>query len=378
MSFGLYVHYPFCERKCPYCDFVSFADELALSGRESYFRLLLRELDLWHEALPHEALQSIYLGGGTPSLAHPEAIAEVIHGITSRLVVAPGCEITLEANPHSADIARFRDFRAAGVNRLSIGVQSFQDKTLKALGRLHSAEQARQALQAAREASFDNLSADLIFGIPRQTQHEFQADLNALLEFRPEHASVYGLTLYEGTEFHRRHEAGRLRLPSDDMQAAMFLTARHTLQASGYQHYEISNYALPGRRSRHNRLYWTGGEWLGLGVSAHSSIGGRRWENPVLLEEWAASIERGELAARPETMPQGQAAVGEAVMLGLRQSEGVSLGALRARFGEEVEEEARRRFEPLVAEGLAEASGERMVLTERGLLVADAVMGRFF
>jgi len=364
--------------------------------REAYWDWLERELQLWlgeFPALRQRKVQSIYFGGGTPSLAAPESIGDFIGTIQKQMRVIDGAEITLEVNPESvtkesneseldrcrlAACTTMKRFHDAGVNRLSIGVQSFSDKDMRKLHRIHTAQQAEQAIIVARAAGFYNVSADLIFGIPSQTRQGFRQNLEKMIALRPEHLSVYGMTIYDGTEFHRQHEAGRLQVPSDAMQATMFLDARHALLAAGYEHYEISNYALPGFRSRHNSLYWTGGEWLGLGVSAHSSFAGQRWENPSALDEWKSALNDKHLPARREEMPQGQAAIGEMIMLGLRQSAGVSLLDISKHFGEQAAERCNRIFQPLIEEGLVEASGDIRALTERGLLVADAIMQKFF
>lgn len=378
--FGLYVHYPFCESLCPYCDFVSFAEGVSL-WRERYFELLHRELEIWlrdHPQLRSRNLRSIYFGGGTPSLTAASDIAELIRSASQLFTPASDIEITLEANPHSSDISRFRDFRAAGINRLSIGIQSFSATELKTLGRLHSPDEARQSLHAAREAGFENLSADLIFGLPNQTASAFNENLRQMLEFRLEHLSVYGLTIYEDTPFHRLHAAGHLHLPEDDTQAQMFLDTRRTLIAAGYEHYEISNYALPGRRSRHNSLYWNGGQWLGIGVAAHSSFDNRRWENPPALEPWANALQAGQSPAQPEEMPIGQSAIGEMIMLGLRQSCGVSMEAIDQRFGQEARHRAESIFQPMIDEELVIQDEQTRRLSERGLLLADSIMQRFF
>jgi len=379
---GLYVHYPFCKAKCPYCDFASVGSQSGQAGLAAgYFETIQRELALWLEAAPNlrnRVLTSVYIGGGTPSLARAEEIAAFLDAVRSVLALPSHAEVTLEANPGVADQVRFAACRRAGVNRLSLGVQSFSPRELEALGRSHTAEEARLAIKAARAAGLENLSVDLIFGVPGQTVADFLRSLEELLGFRPEHISVYGLTLYEATPFHERAACGALTLPSEDEQAEMFLGARRRLLAEGYAHYEISNYARPGFESRHNRLYWNGGDWVGLGASAHSSIAGQRSENPRSIAEWREAIESGRLALRPEQPPTGRSLLGEAVMLGLRQSHGVSLAGLAERFGPGAAQEAESLFEPLVEGGFVRKEGSRRVLTERGLLVADSIMTRFF
>jgi oxygen-independent coproporphyrinogen-3 oxidase len=381
-EFGVYFHYPFCISKCPYCDFATVGNSHPDSVfADRYAEAVRRELDLRLKVSPGlrgRNVSSVYFGGGTPSLADASCFGEILNAVASSFDVPPGAEITLEANPGASDRERFSGFRDAGINRLSIGVQSFSEKELQALGRVHSPDDARNALRAARDAGFGNLGADLIFAIPGQSLDDFKNNLDELIRFRPEHISVYGLTLYEGTEFHRLSEAGEIVLPDEDEQAEMFLAARSHLQAAGYEHYEISNYALPGWRSRHNSLYWNQGDWLGLGPAAHSSIGGDRFENPDSIREWLGAIDSGVAPSIREEKPDAQAGLGEAIMLGLRQAKGVCLEELAERFGSQQAEEASRKFEPLIQEGLAESSDSRRFLTERGLLVADTIMASFF
>ncbi|OPZ22977.1 MAG: Oxygen-independent coproporphyrinogen-III oxidase 1 [candidate division BRC1 bacterium ADurb.BinA364] len=380
-SLGLYAHFPYCLSKCPYCDF----DSLALPGgagdpAENHFGALAEELALWlgrDETLRGRALESVYVGGGTPSLAPPRAVAEFL-GCVNRAFDLEGAEITLEANPSSAETDRFAGYRRAGVNRLSVGIQTFDAGMLRFLRRAHDPEEARRALRAARAAGFDNLSADLLFGIPGQTLECLAESLDELLSFSVEHVSVYGLTAYEGTPYAEWIEQGKAAPPDDETQAAMFLLARERLLAAGFRHYEISNYGRPGRESRHNRLYWNGGDWLGLGPSAHSSLGGGRWENPANPAEWRASIVAGRLAAIREAPPSPRAQAGEAAMLGLRQDTGLSRSEFAQRFGDAEAERIGAIFRPLVQAGFASESGQGWALTAKGLLVADSIMERFF
>ena len=379
---GVYFHFPFCISKCPYCDFATVGDSHPdFAFAERYAESVRRELDLRLKAAPElhgREVSSVYFGGGTPSLAAPDRFAEILSAIASSFEIVPDLEITLEANPGMSDRKRFSGFREAGINRLSIGVQSFSERELQALGRVHTPKEAQEALSAARDAGFDNLAADLIFAIPGQNLDDFTISLKDLIGFRPEHISVYGLTLYEGTEFHRLSEEGELSLPDEDEQAEMFMAARRLLRGAGYEHYEISNYVLPGRRSRHNSLYWNQGDWLGLGPAAHSSIDGDRFENPDSIQQWFDAIDSGIAPCAREEKPDTRSELGEAVMLGLRQSDGVCLDEIADRFGVGLADETSRRFEPFIKGGLAVSNDSRRVLTERGMLVADTIMSSFF
>jgi len=264
---SLYVHLPWCVRKCPYCDFNSHAVRDALP-EQAYVDALLRDLD---RELPHSegrTIETIFLGGGTPSLFSPQAIARLLEGIRARTEVAPDAEITLEANPGTVDVERFKGFRDAGVNRLSIGIQSFDNEKLKALGRIHGHAEALRAAQAARMAGFDNYNLDLMFGLPRQTVEQALADIRTALEQQPTHLSAYQLTIEPNTLFH----AGPPVLPDDDVIWDMQLAIQAELAAAGFKHYEVSAYARPGFKCRHNLNYWTFGDYLGIGAGAHGKL----------------------------------------------------------------------------------------------------------
>jgi oxygen-independent coproporphyrinogen-3 oxidase len=274
----LYIHLPWCVRKCPYCDFNSHAVRDTLPARE-YVEALLRDLESELPAAAGRRVETIFFGGGTPSLFPPEAIARLLDGIRARIAIADDAEITLEANPGTVDADRFRGFRASGVNRLSIGIQSFDDEKLKALGRIHGSDEARRAVEAAREAGFENHNLDLMFGLPDQTVDEAVADVRAALAFEPPHLSVYQLTIEPNTAFHAQPP----RLPDDDRLWDMQQRIEDELARAGYRHYEVSAYARPGRECRHNLNYWQFGDYIGIGAGAHGKItdaGGivRRWK----------------------------------------------------------------------------------------------------
>jgi oxygen-independent coproporphyrinogen-3 oxidase len=265
---SLYVHFPWCVKKCPYCDFNSHALKGAVPEHE-YVDALIRDLDFELSSAPHASpltpLASIFLGGGTPSLFSGRAIAKVLEAAAARLRFAPGIEITLEANPGTADAQNFRDYRAAGVNRLSIGVQSLNATHLKALGRIHDPAEARRAVELARAAGFDNINLDLMFALPQQTAAEAAADLDGAMALAPEHLSYYHLTLEPNTEFHARPPP----LPDADAAAALHEQGLAQMAAGGYTQYEVSAHARAGRESRHNLNYWEFGDYLGIGAGAH-------------------------------------------------------------------------------------------------------------
>ncbi|MHB8707960.1 MAG: radical SAM family heme chaperone HemW [Desulfuromonadales bacterium] len=336
---GLYLHIPFCRRKCPYCDFFSVEGHAAqLRG---YPALLRRHLG-W--AAGHGwrgPVDTVYFGGGTPSLLSARAVGSLLSAIDQRFGLASDAEITLEANPGTVTAARLTGYRAAGVNRLSLGLQSLDPRQLTTLGRLHGREDALQAVAWARRAGFANLSLDLIFALPGQLLANLDEELDRYLDLAPEHLSCYGLTAEPDTPFHHRVQAGELQLPDGEFYAEAFLLLHERLTAAGYAHYEIANYARPGQACRHNLGYWGRRPYLGLGAGAHSfrdSGWGERWAVPPDLAAFGEAVRRlQEPAGRIEGFTRS-GAMSETLYLGLRTRMGVNDAAFRARFGSTVAE----------------------------------------
>ncbi len=370
---GLYVHVPFCVRKCRYCDFYSIE---APHPPAAFLEGLGAEIDLVSEG-GRLFCDSVYFGGGTPSLLSPGAAARILDRLRRALPLDPGAEITLEVNPGTVDGRKLASFRAAGVNRLNLGVQSFRPEKLGFLGRIHGPQEAVRAFKEARNAGFAQVGVDLIYGLPGESRETWRADLEAALALGADHLSCYLLSIEPGTPLGRERAAGRIRAIAEEEAAELFLFTAEHLSARGFLHYEISNFArlAPGEGgacvSRHNRKYWTGAPYLGFGPAAHSYLPPRRFWNPPDLGRWLAALSSGTgPAAGVETLDRGQQVL-EAVFLGLRTLWGVDLGDLRGRLGYDLVRRHAARLERYLESGLLRLEGERLFPTTRGMLVAD-------
>ncbi len=380
MRAGLYVHFPFCLKKCLYCDFNSAAG----SGEdaERYVEFLLREMELRHAALP-EAVEAptLYFGGGTPSLMAPEQVGRIIDVAARRFGLAADAEVTLEANPGTVTPERLAGYRAAGVNRLSLGVQSFDERLLQMLGRVHTRQEAISAFDEARRAGFDNLSIDLMHSLPGQTLEEWRAALCRAIELAPEHISAYALSVEEGTPFERLYDEGTLVLPGEEEAARMFEATSEMLQNGGYLHYEISNFSRPGRFSRHNLSYWSRQSYLGFGSGAHSfwnSGGtGRRWSNAADAASYRDEVSASVLPERDRTELTPDDAVAESFFLGLRVLTGLDLAPLKASFDAELLAPRLAQVDELLRDGLLVAEGETIRLADSSVIIANSIFSRF-
>ena len=379
-GFGLYVHIPWCRSKCLYCDFNSHAASSWPEDR--YVQALVAELDrcaesgVWHG----RRIDSVFFGGGTPSLFSARSIEQVIEAAAARFSFSSSAEVSLEANPGTVSVEKLRAYRATGINRISFGIQSFHPHLLKLLGRLHTAEETRLAAPSAREAGFENVNLDLIFAVPGQSLDDWRSDLETVISFRPEHVSAYNLTYEEGTAFFALRAEGRIQPVSEDLEAEMFDEARIRLGAAGYRAYEVSNFALPGFETRHNLNYWQAGAYLGLGAGAHSyhplPRGGRRWANEEDPGRYTDRIlDKGNALVFEETL-DGRKSAGEFAFLNLRLAEGFPEARFCERFGRRIDEVFPAVTE-MEASGLLERRGGSLSLTPRGLRVADSVFTAF-
>ncbi len=380
-SLAVYVHIPFCARHCAYCDFNTFV-ERAQSGLvletvaaiQADIARTARELEAEHGRV---TVPTIFFGGGTPTFLSGSQLASLLGTVKDNFAVEPNAEISSEANPGSSDAEKFGAMREAGFNRLSIGVQSFDDGLLVALDRFHTAGEAERAVAAAREAGFSNLNLDLMFGLPTQSLSLWETTLDRALALGTDHLSLYALTLEPGTRFERLHAGGRLDLPDEDDELAMYERSIGLLTAAGLEHYEVSNFARPGFRSRHNQVYWRNEEYLGVGPGAVSCLEGRRWKREKLPARYAAKMKAGtDLAVESEQL-DADGSLGETMMLGLRLRDGLPLERIRARFGVEPRERFALELARLQSEGLLHLEADTLRLTHRGLLLANDVLAAF-
>ncbi|MEX3316179.1 radical SAM family heme chaperone HemW [Sulfitobacter sp. PS-8MA] len=371
-GFGLYIHWPFCEAKCPYCDFNSHVtrriDQSA--WRDAY----LTELQRAAGETPGRVLNAVFFGGGTPSLMDPDVVADIIAAIRRHWPTANDLEITLEANPGSVEAGRFAAYRQASVSRVSMGIQALNDTDLKRLGRLHSAQEAMTAFETARNA-FDRVSFDLIYGRQDQTVAEWESELKQALSFAIDHISLYQLTIEQGTAFGDRYARGKLRgLPDEDLGADMFAVTQDICNEMGMPAYEVSNHARDGAQSRHNLIYWRYGDYIGIGPGAHGrlTLQGQKlatvaYSNP---QRWLDGVAKGG-AEKPRVAIGRSEQATEFLLMGLRLKEGIDLKRYAAIAGQEIDADAVRHLEEI---GMATQVNDRLIVTDQGVIVLNAVI----
>jgi len=377
---GLYVHIPFCSAICNYCNFNRGLFDASL--KEQYVQALLREIA--SQGDPSTALgtgrapaDTIYFGGGTPSLLEPAEIAAIIAACRAAFAVAGDVEITMEANPETVTPERLAAFRDAGVNRLSYGVQSFRDEELQRLSRLHSASRAAEAFAMARAAGFDNVSLDLMMWLPQQTIAQWLESVDALIALGPDHASLYILELYPNAPLREAMARSKWSLAPDDDAAEMYLEAMARLDAAGYEQYEISNVARRGRESRHNLKYWADGEWLGFGCGAHSTRRGVRWKNLSSTTEYIAAVASGGQPGVEKRELSRREALEEALFTGLRLARGIDVHTVKTRYDADVWGIYGAALERFREAGLLIYDGRLLRLSRAGMLLANEIMSQF-
>lgn len=390
---GLYVHVPFCKTKCPYCDFNTYQGIENLI--EPFLPAITSEITCWGDALAHPPVKSVFFGGGTPSYLPQGDIERILVAIQSSFQVDPAAEISIEANPGDLDEAACAGILNQGVNRLSIGVQSLDNDLLNLLGRRHQASEAVEAFQSARQAGFDNVNLDLMYGLPNQSMEQWQKTLSSLIELTPEHISLYALTIEEGTPMHQWAAEGKIPEPDSDLAADMYQHAREVLAEAGYHHYEISNWSLPDRACEHNLVYWENGPYLGVGPGAHSRLGDYRFWTVLSPRDyntkaatWADSGVQP-LADLVETALQGIPTLGgwehlslettcsETMFLGLRLLDGLNLSEASAIAGTDLAKKFQTPIQECLNLGLLEQDGDCLKLTKQTYLVANQAFTRF-
>jgi oxygen-independent coproporphyrinogen-3 oxidase len=376
MELGVYVHIPFCRSKCHYCDFVSYPGR-SEEEKKGYLAALLKETDLYREQLPGLRTETLYIGGGTPTCLTGGQLYALLESLGERLGMIKGAEVTVEGNPGTLDRNKLAALKEEGCTRLSLGVQSFNQQELELMGRIHTVREVYQTVEEARETGFDNINLDLMYGLPGQEYDQWVDTLQKVLRLAPEHLSLYQLNYEEGTPFYRLLAEGTFEQFDQETARRMHEAAIDLLQDSGYQHYEISNFALPGRQSRHNIKYWRNQEYLGLGAGASGYVSGVRYTNQSGLEDYCRAVEAGSQPVETSEVIDGDLMVREAVFLGLRLLEGLNKKEFYFRYGVKIEEEFKDALNDLVSKGLLANSPERVALTREGLYLANQVFMEF-
>ncbi len=372
---GIYLHIPYCLHKCGYCDFNSH--KINSGEMSDYVQALVREIRHYAPRFEGRKVQSVFFGGGTPTTLPTEDLSDILNTLWEFFQTDSNCEITVEANPATLEATYLRNLRAAGFNRISIGVQSFQKAELALLERVHSSEEADRTIDQAKKAGFDNLSMDLMFALPGQTLSNWRDTLQKALGKNPEHLSAYNLTIEPDTAFYKHRERGLLCMPPEDFQLELYKETLATLTDAGYEQYEISNFAKPGRECRHNINYWENGEYLGLGAGASSYIAGERFKNTALPSRYIAEIvDSGQAVEFSERLnPAG--AMGETLMLGLRMLQGLDIARFEKRFQVSFIKTYEKILDALLIKNLVALEDNRLALTNRGLFLADSVILEF-
>ena len=367
---GIYIHIPFCKRRCIYCDFFSTTQS---EKKAEYVHALVRELEMRKDYVGDEEIETIYLGGGTPSQLSQEELEEIFAYIYKVYKVTPDAEITLEANPDDLTPEYVSMLRTLPVNRISMGIQTFQEETLKLLHRRHTAQQAIEAFRRCREAGFQNISIDLMYGLPGETLETWEQDLQQAVDLRPEHISAYHLIYEEGTTLWNLREQNKVEEAEEELSLTLFKTLIERLTKAGYQHYEISNFCLPGLHSRHNSSYWTGKKYLGCGPSAHSFDGISRQWNVSSLEKYLEGIRSNQLDFELEDLDL-YTRYNDFVITSIRTCWGMPLAQLRTTYGETLYNYCLRMAKPHIEQGVLEIKEDTLKLTPQGIFISDGIM----
>lgn len=373
---GIYIHIPFCKARCRYCDFTSYAGRAA--DMPAYLSALEKEIDRWAVRAQDTAFETVFIGGGTPSILPLGAVAHLVAALYRHFTIVPQAEVTLEANPGTLTAEKLTEYRESGINRLSIGLQTADGGLLRALGRIHTYPVFEENYKLARAAGFSHINVDLMYGLPGQGFAQWRDTLERVTALAPEHISAYSLILEEGTALYADVQAGRAAaLPGEDAEDDMAKLARSLLASRGYSRYEISNFARPGQECRHNLNYWQNGDFIGLGCAAHGYFGGERYENTAELCEYIGRMQAGKGPVAARSYPSGNDALFETLMMGLRMVRGVPLAALEGRYGAPLPENWKKLIHTYESGGLMRLENGRLALTERGLDVQNPLLVAF-
>lgn len=368
--FSLYIHVPFCATRCVYCDFFSNTDT---RYKEPYLRAIEKEMELRGEYIDDDTLETIYLGGGTPSRLSGNDLERIFNAISRRFSITEGAEITLEANPDDIRPDYLSALRDLPINRISMGIQSFRPEDLRLLNRRHDREQAIRAVELCQAHGFTNLSIDLIYGLPGQTPEAWEENLRQAIRLGTPHLSAYHLTYEEGTALYKRLQTGQVEPVDEEVSVTLFHILTERMAEAGFQHYEISNFARPGFHARHNSAYWTGKPYLGLGPSAHSYNRTSREWNVASLPLYLRGVESGQPATERETLDL-PTRYNDFIITGLRTMWGISLDKLRAEFGEALLAYCQKQARPYIQRGLLRQENDRLALSRAGILLSDGIM----
>lgn len=372
---GLYIHVPFCGSKCNYCDFNSYAGKINLA--EDYFNSMKREIRHYTDEMKYYIVHTIFIGGGTPSVVNEKYISEILEECRAQYKISDTCEISIESNPGTLNMEKLKAYRDCGINRISIGLQAYQDKLLEYLGRCHSSSDFVDSVKKAKEAGFDNINADVIFGIPGQTLEDWKQTLDKLISLDVSHISAYSLKIEEGTKFGVMEESGSLVPVEDELDREMYHFAQDYLLKNGYNQYEISNFAKTGFECKHNMTYWKCIDYLGLGAGAHSYLQGIRFYNESTIEEYISCLNRGEKPVEERFALEFTDRMSEYMFLGLRLIKGINGAEFKELFNQNMFEKYAANFDKLEKQKLIQIEGDNVKLTRLGLDLANQVFVEF-
>ncbi|MCT4565784.1 MAG: radical SAM family heme chaperone HemW [Maledivibacter sp.] len=372
---GLYLHIPFCIKKCRYCDFVSYNKNRVMI--DAYIDALIKEMDMYGNRLEEYKVKSIFIGGGTPSILDIRKFDEIIKGLHRNFNISRDIEFTTESNPGTLTKEKLEFYNSVGINRLSMGLQSLNNDILKFIGRIHTKEEFMENYYSARNAGFKNMNIDLIYGLPGQSLKDWEATLKGVMQLKPEHISAYSLKIEEGTAFNKLYEEGKLSLPSDEEDREMYHLAINLLSKKGIEQYEISNFSRVGYECRHNLIYWNNEEYLGMGVSAHSYKNRNRCSNTNDIKEYIDYISKHKLPIVNEELKNKKDEIAETIFLGLRLNKGLDMSSFFTRFGMSIFELYGEKIDKLVSQGLLIIENNHIKLTSYGMDISNQVFVEF-